>query len=203
VRARHGAREIAMRSRTGSFLGFVVLVVMLRAAEAQVFDPALPDFYISGGPSLFTSAGYLTLGGVSRNPDDAPYGGAYAMAVVRTVRGRPDPTFGRMGEVAIPVFGFYDVAWSVESLPDGRIVVGGNAYEPHEDVNYLVVARLMADGSADPTFNGGFAVVVRVGAGWAYAALGGTSTGPDGSTELFGFPDGKLPAPALARQQPR
>lgn len=77
--------------------------------------------------------------------------------------GRPDPAFGTRGIVIQPVRE-YSYAESIVRLPDGRLLVGGEAgqrgYPYHRD---MMLARFDVDGTSDATFGTDGVVVTEVG----------------------------------------
>ncbi|HET9864135.1 MAG TPA: Calx-beta domain-containing protein [Steroidobacteraceae bacterium] len=66
--------------------------------------------------------------------------------------GTLDSTFGTGGKVITDFFGFFDRAHFVLVQPDGRIVVGGEAYTSLAGNSELALVRYLADGSPDPSF---------------------------------------------------
>jgi uncharacterized delta-60 repeat protein len=83
------------------------------------------------------------------NPSASGIGGA----VVRlTADGQPDPTFAFGGTATVFVTGRQTVLSGVAIQPDGGIVLAGLAGDPTTGQEVAVVARLTADGKADPTF---------------------------------------------------
>lgn len=92
-----------------------------------------------------------------------------------------DPTFGSGGVVTVP----HTRARQLALQPDGKIVVGGSAFDPDAGFKEdLLVARFHADGGLDTSFAGTGSVTTRLGpgydAGWALA------TQPDGKLVLAG-----------------
>lgn len=68
--------------------------------------------------------------------------------------GDPDPTFGGDGFALIDQKqDQWEIGVAVDTAPDGRIVVGGYTAQGAIEVSYL--ARLMPDGSLDPSFGAG------------------------------------------------
>jgi uncharacterized delta-60 repeat protein len=73
--------------------------------------------------------------------------------------GSPDQTFGIGGLVRTDFQSSIDLAAAVEILPDGKILVGGFAYNGPLVSFDFALARYNADGSLDPSFNHGGKVV--------------------------------------------
>jgi uncharacterized delta-60 repeat protein len=93
------------------------------------------------------------------------------LAVVRlTADGALDRTFGGGdGRFVRDVFGGADIANAIAVLPDDRILVAGQAYDPVSSSGRFVVLRLTPDGLLDRTFGGGDGVVLtRFGPGGAF-----------------------------------
>ncbi len=80
-------------------------------------------------------------------------------------RGRPDPTFGRRGEV-LRSFGNgrRPAAFALLILPDGRILVAGTEAQDGVDDDYgrLLLARFLSDGRPDAGFGRNGAVRMRL-----------------------------------------
>jgi uncharacterized delta-60 repeat protein len=72
-------------------------------------------------------------------------GGGPAFVVRLDTDGSFDPTFAVMNDANTAVS-------SLVRQPDGRVLIGGGAWQPGE-VSHAFVRRLLADGTADPTFN--------------------------------------------------
>ena len=70
-----------------------------------------------------------------------------------------DPAFGAAGRSYVDVAGMYEHAAVVHALPDGKILIAGDAtygLDPNlQGVNRAFVARLNPDGSLDNTFGAG------------------------------------------------
>jgi uncharacterized delta-60 repeat protein len=98
--------------------------------------------------------------------------------------GRPDPSFGTNGIVIAPVLEF-SYAESIVRLPDGRLLVGGEAgqraFPRHRD---MMVARFNADGTPDATFGTDGVVLTVVGPG--SSSVKGVLLQPDGKIVAVG-----------------
>ncbi|MDX2134294.1 MAG: hypothetical protein SFV52_05895 [Saprospiraceae bacterium] len=66
----------------------------------------------------------------------------------------PDPAFGDAGSVNIQTSGFLFSGYH-HLMPDGRIVFVGTVNDPGSDATDVYVARLLTDGTFDPSFGGG------------------------------------------------
>jgi uncharacterized delta-60 repeat protein len=69
--------------------------------------------------------------------------------------GTLDTSFGTGGKVITDFFGFFDRAHFVLIQPDGRIIVGGEAYTSLSGNSEIAVVRYLSDGSLDPGFGTG------------------------------------------------
>ncbi len=106
-------------------------------------------------------------------------GGSYDFALARyNSNGSLDTSFDGDGKVIMPIGSFFDEGWSVKLQSDGKIVMGGIAYN---GTNYdFALARFNANGSLDLSFNGTGKVTVGIG------------TGDDFSKSIAILPDGKI-----------
>lgn len=144
------------------------LLVGLRADGT--LDPSF------GADGLVTSR--ATPGGVALAPDDrivlgGRRGGRWTIERL-TADGIPDPTWGGDGLLAVPGAGGRDAGGqAVAMLPDGRIVALGTVGRAT-----TALARLLADGRADPSFHGGRLLRPGLPAAFALAAL------PDGTAAV-------------------
>lgn len=110
-----------------------------------------------------------------------------------TTGGSPDPTFSADGSTSVD-FGGYDTASAVAIQPDGKILVAGQRYVG--TAGDMAVARLLPDGSPDPSFGSGGTVTVDFGADEDAYAM---ALRPDGRIVLAGdrrTPSGSRPAMA-------
>jgi uncharacterized delta-60 repeat protein len=98
-------------------------------------------------------------------------------APARAERVGRDPSFGDGGLVTVDFAGDLDQTANLVLQPDGKVVVAGSAYV--DDNNDLVVIRLNADGTPDPSFGDGGLLEVDSG-GW------------DRAQAIALQPDGKL-----------
>lgn len=106
--------------------------------------------------------------------------------------GTPDTSFGKNGLVPLGSESFPFVVMSVESRPDGKILVGGSVFRP-DDVGPdgrprstradAVMFRLQGDGSPDPTFGDGGQVTLHFG---RYVNLRTASVDPHGNVVAVG-----------------
>jgi uncharacterized delta-60 repeat protein len=132
-----------------------------------------------GGTGLGTSltimpSGDILLGGAGRSSARAPI--AFT-AVKLHPDGTVDREFGNQGIATAPI-GREALANAIAVQPDGKIVLGGTAYQTH---NVFAVARLDADGSVDQTFGShGTTTLAPDAAAW------GMGIAPDGRIVLAG-----------------
>ncbi len=124
------------------------------AATAQAAPGALDSSFGSGG-SVLTDAGTVEVEGMKVQPDGkiVTLDSGFDPFVFHRVRrflpdGSPDPSFGGGDGVAEPPAppGFW--ARELTLQPDGKIVIAGYSADDY------AVARLMPDGSLDPSFDG-------------------------------------------------
>jgi uncharacterized delta-60 repeat protein len=81
------------------------------------------------------------------------HNGDYDFAVARyNTNGGRDPGFGWGGVVTRDFLGGKDVGWATARQPDGRILVGGYAYNPTNTSLDAAVMRLNPNGSLDTSF---------------------------------------------------
>lgn len=74
--------------------------------------------------------------------------------------GAIDTTFGTAGVVVIvPPAGHWKAVNALVIRPDGRLLIGGSGGVDHD--THLFIAQLKADGSPDPSWNGGGFVVLQ------------------------------------------
>src|SRR3989442_328768 len=137
-----------------------LIMALGRQADGKLVAGGTVDFSEQGGPVSFALARYL--------PDDR-------------LDGAVGPSFGQGGIARIG--GPMTFALSAALQPDGRIVVGGcaNGYEPR-----LAVARLLPDGSPDPSFGDRGEVATSVG---RQAQADAVIVQPDGKIAAAGTAD--------------
>lgn len=79
--------------------------------------------------------------------------------------GQPDPSFGSGGKLIVDFFGGTDRARALALLPDGRIVVGGEAHSGAAGGLDFALLQLRTDGTPDPAFGTGGRVVTAIRSG--------------------------------------
>ncbi|MBI4405852.1 MAG: hypothetical protein HY537_16960 [Deltaproteobacteria bacterium] len=95
-------------------------------------------------------------------------GSNYDFAVTRyDSAGMLDPAFGAGGKVTIDFASSTDYGFGIALDLSGRIVVGGYAYNGSKFD--FALARLMSNGSLDPSFNGTGKLTTSIGNGSSYA----------------------------------
>jgi len=134
---------------------------------------------------------------------DAGFEEAEDLAVVRfDADGKLDRTFGGGdGRFTKNIFSDADLAHAVAVLPDGKILVAGQAFDPVAGALRFLVLRLTKDGKLDRTFGGGDGVVTTPfgpngASGHAMTVL------PDGRFVVCGYAGGTDDEFALARYRP-
>jgi uncharacterized delta-60 repeat protein len=122
------------------------------AAQAA---PGAPDTSFGSGGTVLTDAGTVMVMGAKVQPDgklltlDSGFDPVLYQRVRRFMPdGSPDPSFGGGDGVAEPLVApnFWSGALTLQ--PDGKILIAGYS------ANEYAVARLMPDGSLDPSFDG-------------------------------------------------
>jgi len=100
-------------------------------------------------------------------------------SLVAALPGAPDASFGSgLGKVFTPIGSGTDVAYSLALQPDGMIVVAGTCSNG-ADYDFCL-ARYLANGALDTTFNGSGKVITTMG------------NGNDGAYSVVLQPDGKI-----------
>lgn len=99
--------------------------------------------------------------------------------------GQPDLSFGVQGRVVLPNTLRVGRPDAVHLDDMGRMVIGGSCRGVMPDLGDVYLARIMANGELDPTFNGtGVAHASNIGNGWdTFAEM---AVGPDGSIVVGG-----------------
>ena len=92
--------------------------------------------------------------------------------------GALDASFGSNGKVLTPIGRVYDVAFGLALQPDGKIVVAGYCFNGANDD--FCLARYLANGTLDTSFNGSGTVIAPIG------------NGNDNAINLALQPDGKI-----------
>jgi uncharacterized delta-60 repeat protein len=127
---------------------------LIGPAAAHAAPGALDSSFGSGG-SVLTDAGTSTVHGIKVQPDGklVTLDSGYDPTLFHRVRrflpdGSPDPSFGGGDGAAEPLVapGFWARVLTLQ--PDGKIVIAGYSADEY------AVARLMPDGSLDPSFDG-------------------------------------------------
>lgn len=130
---------------------------------------------------LLDRSGDIDVGGI------AQMNGINHFAVARlTPSGTLDTSFGSGGVTVLPP---YAAAWGMVLQPDGSLVLAGQELDNSHQV--FVAARVLANGSPDPTFGNGGIVTIPIGSsamGYAVAlqpdgkiVIGGNATSSNGT----------------------
>ena len=145
---------------TGFAEGFGVLIPYLGVARSEAADVALqPD-------------GRIVITGSRREADNQN------LLVARaTSAGVEDPTFGGGDGWTTIELGAAETGEAVAIQPDGKIVVAGSTYKGSSSFEDTVVARLLPDGTPDPSFGSGGVAVIDVAVSDSAQAL---AVQPDG-----------------------
>lgn len=156
---------------------------------AGVANLSLRDGQDAADAMAVQADGRIVVAGSSRDADSARYG----IVVLRfNADGTPDASFGaaapgslRNGVVSLDVGGAQAFARAVAVQADGRIVVAGTRLDD-DGSSHVVVRRLNADGTPDPSFRAGGPGAA---AGTVRLAVGG---GRDVARAAVLQPDGRL-----------
>jgi uncharacterized delta-60 repeat protein len=145
-----------------SFLGAIVFGVGIATAIAAPWN--LDPGFGTGGKVIWSPNGNTESAhgsGLALQPDgkivmvggSSEVAGGSRFIVVRfTATGSVDTTFGNNGVVVLTFGGSFESGAAIAVQPDGKIVAGGRADFPGTGID-MVVARLLPNGSLDPTFD--------------------------------------------------
>jgi uncharacterized delta-60 repeat protein len=104
--------------------------------------------------------------------------------------GHLDPTFGEEGLVVLDLPGNYSMITQIHHLPNGKILVGGNAFYGIDmyfpDSTTVFVARLFSDGQIDSTFSMDGITSFPLDPGCESSILSDMQVYPDGRVLLSG-----------------
>jgi uncharacterized delta-60 repeat protein len=189
----------AMNQKTGNFDWTII-----RFNADGSLDPTfgwggvvLTDFYGGHDEAIALALqpdGKVVVAGFAGNPGPEAYPGCEEncisvptdFAVVRyNPNGSRDYGFGWYGYVTIDFFGGQDMASAIAIQPDGKILVGGEAFRTSADADFAI-ARLNPNGSRDASF------------GWGGLVATSFSKGADAAYKLVLQPDGKIIAVGAA-----
>jgi len=147
-------RRISRRPLAAALAVAATAALTCGAAAAQAAPGALDPSFGSGG-TVLTDADSATVHGIKVQPDGklVTLQSGYDPTLYHRVRrflpdGSPDPSFGGGDGAAEPLVapGFWARVLTLQ--PDGKIVIAGYSADEY------AVARLMPDGSLDPSFDG-------------------------------------------------
>jgi uncharacterized delta-60 repeat protein len=187
-----------------SALGLLSLLAGLVLAAAGDLDPRFGNTGLGPGKAFAELRGYDEASAVAIQSDGyivvagtaAPGGGQPGVfALARFVPdGTLDPSFGSGGKVTTPI-GERAQLRAMKIQPDGKIVVAGYTETGFQE-NFAVL-RYRRDGSLDPEFGGGGAVLTDFGTPLDKANA--LAIQPDGKIVAAGTAGGRF---ALARYEP-
>jgi uncharacterized delta-60 repeat protein len=153
IRSMTSTRSIPRRS-VATVLATLAVAALTGGAAAAEAAPGAPDPTFANGGTLLTDAGSVMVEAIKVQPDgklvvlDSGFDPVLFQRVRRFLPdGTPDPSFDGDG-VAEPLVapGFWTGELALQ--PDGKIVIAGYSADDY------AVARLMPDGSLDPSFDG-------------------------------------------------
>ena len=148
-------RPISRRRSLLTALAAAAAAALTGGPAAAQAAPGAPDPSFGSGGTVLTDAGTVMVEGVKVQPDGklVTLDSGFDPALFHRVRrfmpdGSPDPSFGGGDGVAEPLVapGFWARVLTLQ--PDGKIVIAGYSADDY------AVARLMPDGSLDPSFDG-------------------------------------------------
>ncbi|MFO1414803.1 MAG: hypothetical protein U1F10_13025 [Burkholderiales bacterium] len=128
----------------------------------------------------------------------------YAVVAIRlNADGSYDTSFNGTGVAILPIWHSYEFASAIALQADGKIVIGGEAFDPAHPGrdchpafcwSFPFVMRLNSDGTLDRSFNGTGRIVLNIGGANssddiedAAAYFGGIEIESDGRITMFGY----------------
>jgi uncharacterized delta-60 repeat protein len=148
------SRPTSRRFLATALAAAAAAAALIGPAAAHAAPGALDPSFGSGG-SVLTDAGTVMVHGMKVQPDgklvtlDSGYDPTLFHRVCRFLPdGSPDPSFGGGDGAAQPLVAPAFWARELTLQPDGKIVIAGYSADDY------AVARLMPDGSLDPSFDG-------------------------------------------------
>jgi len=161
-------------------------------AHTQAAPGNLDSQTFGTGTGVVFNADVFALGGIALQPDGKTVlAGTYwngtnnDFYVARYLPdGTLDTSFGNSGKVSTAIGPRNDYARGVVLQPDGRIIVAGTC-ATDTDTDKFCVARYLADGATDTTFNTTGKIITAIGSGSDMAAT--VSLQPDGKIVVAGY----------------
>jgi uncharacterized delta-60 repeat protein len=148
------SRPTSRRFLATALAAAAAAAALIGPAAAHAAPGALDPSFGSGG-SVLTDAGTVMVHGMKVQPDGklVTLDSGYDPTLFHRVRrflpdGSPDPSFGGGDGAAQPLVAPAFWARELTLQPDGKIVIAGYSADDY------AVARLMPDGSLDPSFDG-------------------------------------------------
>jgi uncharacterized delta-60 repeat protein len=115
-----------------------------------VLPPPAPDVSGNARSALIDPSGEILVGGELLGPlnSNLQFPADPAIAAV-TSAGALDGGFGSGGYAVLPLPGDFDTGFGIARQPDGNLLLGGGASDPH---NQFLIARFTAGGVLDTSF---------------------------------------------------
>jgi uncharacterized delta-60 repeat protein len=157
-------------------------------------------YYFEGAKLVMSDGRVLHSGGAGRDVNAFRYSFTVSR---RNPDGSYDTSFNGTGTAMVPIWHSYEFAGALALQPDGKILVGGTAFDPaHPGPEchpalcwfFTTIVRLNADGTLDRSFNGTGKVILTIGElnmsgdiedDAAY--FGGMELDPEGRITIFSY----------------
>ncbi len=181
--------KITVLASTSFYQGHTTLIA--RYQENGAFDPGFND---SGKIMYDNQNTFNSYSAMAQQPDGkiliTGKGDVNSLGLNRyTTDGRPDSSFGFYGIVSTPLTGsIYSTGRDIALLPDGRMIVGGNARQSGiAQKDQFIVSRFSHDGLLDPAFHNGDGFCAFVFPGQYSSSFSSVAVKSDGKILACGF----------------
>jgi uncharacterized delta-60 repeat protein len=150
-------------ARSSVLLGLTACWVLVTASVAMAGPGDVDTAFANNGIKRIDFGGQDGAADVARTPDgklvlvgstsDLAVPADFAIARVKPGGGL-DQTFSGDGRKTTDFFGANDTGFTVEVLPNGKILAAGWAEEAPGQTRHMAIARYKPNGALDPTFSG-------------------------------------------------